>query len=128
MKLRVITQLRNLANKRVLVRVDYNVDIVRGKVLDTERIERSVQTINFLAKKRAKILLLSHLGRPEGKRDRRFSLKPLVPYLRRLTKRKVFFVDDCVGSRVREAVSRMRGGDILLLENVRFYAAEDVDD
>lgn len=128
MKLKSIKQLKNLKNKTVLVRVDYNVAIERGKVLDTERIARSYDTINYLLKNKAKIVLMAHLGRPGGKRVKEFSLKPVVKYLNQITKRKVQFIDDCIGFKVAKQVARLKAGQILLLENLRFYAEEKADD
>src|SRR4030042_4857931 len=80
MKLKSILQLKNLKNKTVLVRVDYNVALKKGKILETERIERSFATINYLVKKKAKVILMSHLGSPEGKKVKELSLKPIAYY------------------------------------------------
>jgi len=124
MKLKSIKQIKNLDSKLVLVRVDYNVTIKNGRVLDTERIERSYSTINYLLKKRAKIILMAHLGRPKGEVVPELSLKPIVKYLNKITRRKVKFVPDCLGSKVLNAVSKLKAGQILLLENLRFYPQE----
>ena len=128
MKLKSIKQLKNLQNKTVLVRVDYNVAIASGKVLDTERIERSYATINYLLKNKAKIVLIAHLGRPKGQKVKEFSLKPVVKYLNQITKKKVQFVDDCLGQKVVKQVARLKAGQILLLENLRFYPGEEDND
>lgn len=128
MQLNTITQLKNLRNKTVLVRVDYNVKIKDGLVLDTERIERSYETINYLIKNKAKVVLMSHLGRPGGKVKKEFSLKPVVKYLNKITKQKVEFADDCIGSKAQQAISKLKSGRILLLENLRFHKEEEAGD
>ncbi len=128
MKLKSIKQLKNLKNKKVLVRVDYNITMKNGKILDTERLERSYETINYLLKNKAKIILISHLGRPEGKKNKKFSLKPIVKYLNKITKKDVKFVDDCIGEKVKKQIARMKAGQILLLENLRFYAGEKTNE
>ena len=128
MKLKIIKQVKNLKDKIVLVRVDYNVSIKKGKVLDTERLERSFPTINYLLQNKAKVILISHLGRPEGKKNKKFSLKPIVKYLNKITKKKVQFIDDCIGEKVKKQVAQMRAGQILLLENLRFYPGEEANE
>ncbi|MBD3359580.1 MAG: phosphoglycerate kinase [Candidatus Buchananbacteria bacterium] len=128
MKLKSIKQVKNLKNKKVLVRVDYNVAMEKGNVLDTERIERSYATINYLLKNKAKIILMAHLGRPKGEKDKDLSLKFVLKYLNQVTKKKVKFVDDCIGEKVNKQVSRLKAGQILLLENLRFYPGEKNND
>jgi phosphoglycerate kinase len=135
-KLKTIKQIKNLKNKTVLVRVDYNVAINKGNVAETERIERSYQTLNFLIKNKAKIILISHLGRPGGKKVKKYSLFPLVKYLNKMSARggsasggkKVLFADDCLGEKVSKQVAQLKAGQILLLENLRFYNAEKYND
>jgi len=128
MKLKSITQLKNLKNKRVLVRVDYNVALKHGKVLEPERIERSFPTINYLLKKKAKVILISHLGSPGGKFESKLSLKPVAIYMDSKAKKPVHFVDDCIGDKVKQKVAKMKAGQILLLENLRFYPGEEKND
>jgi len=128
MQLKTIKQIKNFKNKTVLVRVDYNVAINRGKVADTQRIERSYQTLNYLLKNKAKIVLIAHLGRPKGKKNKKFTLQPLVKYLNKITKKKVIFANDCLGEKVKKQVAQLRGGQILLLENLRFYSGEKAND
>jgi phosphoglycerate kinase len=128
MSLRTITQLKNLKNKTVLVRVDYNVALKHGKVLEPERIERSFPTINYLLKKKAKVILISHLGSPGGKPVKEFSLKPVAYYLDSIAKKPVQFVDDCIGDKVKQKVAKLKAGQILLLENLRFYPGEEAND
>ncbi len=128
MKIKTIKQTKNLKNKIVLLRVDYNVAIKGGKVLDTQRLERSYSTINYLLKNKAKVVLISHLGRPGGKKNKKFSLKPVVKYLNKITKKNVFFINDCIGEKVQNKIAQLKAGQILLLENVRFYPGEEKND
>jgi len=115
--------------KRVLLRVDLNVPMHDGKVSDATRIERLVPTIDELVGKGAKIVLMSHFGRPKGKPDPAFSLRPLVPALSlALGGRAVAFAEDCVGPAAAAAVGRLQNGDVLLLENLRFHAEEEKND
>jgi phosphoglycerate kinase len=110
--------------KRVLVRVDLNVPTEDGKVTDTTRLERIVPTITELADKGGKVILLSHFGRPKG-RDPKQSLKPVADKLSEILGRPVAFADDCVGAPAEQAVGKMKPGDILCLENTRFYKEEE---
>ncbi|KZD01890.1 phosphoglycerate kinase [Oceanibaculum pacificum] len=116
----------SVAGKRVLVRADLNVPMQDGKVTDATRIARVAPTIEELAKKGAKVIVLSHFGRPKGKPAPEFSLKPLVPALSAaLGGRKVEFGAECLGPAAQAVVSRMQNGDVVLLENTRFYAGEE---
>lgn len=120
-------------NKRVLVRVDYNVPQHEdGSVADDSRIRGSLQTIEFLHKAGAKVILCSHLGRPKGTKNEKYSLRPISTRLSQLLSDNVGctakFVGDCVGPEVEKAISEMKPGDVLLLENVRFYAEEEKND
>jgi phosphoglycerate kinase len=128
MKLRTLSQIKNLKNKTVLVRVDYNVAMKKGKILEAERIERSFDTINYLVKKGAKVVLMSHLGSPEGKIVKELSLKTIAYYLDSQAKKKVTFVNECVGDHVNVRVNKMKPGQILLLENLRFNPGEEKND
>jgi len=110
------------------VRVDYNVAIKKGRILEIERIERSFETINYLVKKKAKVILMSHLGSPEGKYVKDLSLKPVAYYLDSQAKKKVTFVNDCVGEQVKSQVKKLKPGQILLLENLRFHPGEEKND
>lgn len=118
----------NPAGKRVLVRVDLNVPLKDGKVSDNTRIERILPTIRELSSKGAKIILLSHLGRPNGKRVAGMSLKPVAAQLAHLLQVEVGFATDCVGETAAGAVSAMAGGDVLVLENTRFHEDEESND
>lgn len=117
----------DLKGKRVLVRVDLNVPIENGIVSDATRIERVAPALLELADKGAKVILLSHFGRPKG-RDPKHSLKPVAAEVSRTLKRPVKFVDDCVGEKAEQAVAALRNGDILCLENTRFYPGEEKND
>ncbi len=117
----------DVKGKRVLMRVDLNVPIENGVVSDSTRIERVAPAITEIADKGGKVILLSHLGRPKG-RDPKQSLKPVAAEVSRIIKRPVKFADDCVGEIAERAVAAMNPGDILCLENTRFYAGEEKND
>ena len=117
-----------LKGKRVFVRVDFNVPLDNGVITDDTRIEAALPTIRYLAKAGAKVILASHLGRPKGQKKPEFSLSVLAPELSSRLGQTVTFVEDCIGPVVAEAVGKMADGDIVLLENVRFYAAETDND
>jgi len=117
-----------VAGKRVLVRVDFNVPLAPdGRVLDDTRLRAVLPTIEFLRRQGARIILVSHLGRPKG-RDPQFSLRPVAEHLSRLLGRPVQFAPDCIGPAVEAMVARLQPGEILLLENVRFYPEEERND
>jgi phosphoglycerate kinase len=115
----------NVSGKRVLIRVDLNVPMEHGKVTDMTRIERTAPTIRELAEKGARVVVLSHFGRPGGKRVKEMSLKPLVEPLSKVLGRKVAFATDCIGSEAGEVVSKLMDGEVALLENLRFHSAEE---
>jgi len=114
--------------KRVLLRVDLNVPVENGVVTDATRIERAAPAITELADKGAKVILLSHFGRPKGKRDPKYTLKPVAAEVAHVIKRPVKFVDDCIGETAERAVAGMKPGDIVCLENTRFYPGEEKND
>ncbi|SFG62560.1 phosphoglycerate kinase [Desulfotomaculum arcticum] len=120
----------DISGKRVLVRVDFNVPLDKeGNVTDDTRIAAALPSIKYLVGEKAKVILMSHLGRPKGKVDERYSMDPVAARLQQLLPGvSVRKVDDCVGEEVQQAVSAMTGGDVLLLENVRFYAEEEKND
>ncbi len=115
--------------KRVLVRVDFNVPLRNGRVADVNRIASSLPTIRLLLRRKAKVILLSHLGRPDGRRDPRASLRPVARALQKMLPRvKVSFFPACVGKAAEAFVGRMKPGELVLLENVRFHAEEERND
>jgi phosphoglycerate kinase len=116
----------DLKDKRVFLRVDFNVPMDKeGNVTSDKRVRASIPTINYALEKGAKLIIASHLGRPKGKRVEEMSLKPVVKVLSGLLQKEVMFLDDCVGEKVVQAVNNMKKGDIILLENLRFYPGED---
>jgi phosphoglycerate kinase len=115
------------AGKKVLVRADLNVPLKDGKVLDDTRIKESLPTIKYLLGKKAIVLLVSHLGRPNGV-DESLRMDPVAERLERLLKRHVLKLDDCVGAEVEDAVNEMHNGDVAVLENVRFHSEEEAND
>jgi phosphoglycerate kinase len=117
----------DVKGKRVLVRVDLNVPVENGIVTDATRIERAAPAITEIADKGGKVILLSHFGRPKG-RDPKNSLKPVAAEVARIIKRPVKFVDDCIGETAERAVAAMKPGDIVCLENTRFYPGEEKND
>ena len=118
----------DVKGKRVLVRVDLNVPVENGVVTDATRIERAAPAITEIADAGGKVILLSHFGRPKGKRDPQYSLKPVAAEVARVIKRPVKFVDDCIGETAQKAVAAMKSGDIVCLENTRFYPGEEKND
>lgn len=118
--------------KRVLVRVDYNVPMEEkdGQMVinDDTRIQETLPTLNLLIEKGARIILAAHLGRPQGKREPSMSLRPVAAKLADLIHRPVAFVDDCLGEKVEKTVEALKPGDVLLLENVRYYSEEEAND
>lgn len=117
-----------LQGKRVLLRVDLNVPMEGGRVTDATRIERIVSTIDEIADKGGRVVLLAHFGRPKGKPVASESLKPVVETLSQKLGRAVAFAEDCVGPAAANAVARLKDGDVLLLENTRFHAGEEKND
>jgi phosphoglycerate kinase len=117
-----------LKGKRVLMRVDFNVPLEEGRVANDKRIRAALPTIKYIVNGGGKLILMSHLGRPEGRRVPDLSLEPCVAVLGALLGRKVRFVDDCVGEAVEAAVESLGESDILLLENLRYYPEETNND
>ncbi|HEY1736708.1 MAG TPA: phosphoglycerate kinase [Methylovirgula sp.] len=117
-----------VAGKRVLVRVDLNVPMDGDKVADATRMDRILPNLEELSRKGAKVIILSHMGRPKNGRDEKFSLKPVVAVLEKKLDKKVAFADDCIGPMAEAAVAQMRDGDYLILENTRFHKGEEKND
>jgi 3-phosphoglycerate kinase len=114
--------------KRVLVRVDYNVPMKGTKIEDNARMRETLKTLEHLIAEGAKVVLIAHLGRPKGKVEPKYSLKPVAAELSKLLKKPVAFAEDCVGPIAEKAVSALKPGDVLLLENLRFHAEEEAND
>lgn len=111
---------------RALVRVDFNVPMADGNITDDTRIKAALPTIEYLHHAGAKVILMSHLGRPKGQSNAKFSLQPVAAHLQTLLPEvNVQFVEDCMGARAEEAVRSMNPGEVLVLENLRFYAQEE---
>jgi len=115
--------------KKVLVRVDFNVPLDSNQnITDDTRIRGSVATLNYLTSKGAKVIVVSHLGRPDGERKAKYSLKPVADVLPKYVDGKVTFASDCIGPIAEEAVAALGNGEIVVLENLRFYAEEEKND
>ncbi len=127
MKFRTLRDL-SLKNKKVLLRVDYNVPVSGGIVGDPLRIEASFDTIRYLLDRSCSIILVSHLGRPEGKKVPELSLKPVAKRASEMLGQDITFVPDCVGPKAAAAAAALRPGEIILLENTRFHKEEDTND
>ena len=119
----------DVSGKRVLVRVDYNVPIDEtGMITSAKRIVESLATINNLLERGAKVILCSHLGRPKGTVNKKYSLQPVYSYLKTAVNANVYFAEDCVSEEAKQLAENLQAGEILLLENVRFYAEEEKND
>ena len=118
----------DLKNKRVLMRVDFNVPMADGKVTDDKRIKASLPTIQYVLDQGASVILMSHLGRPKGGPDSEFSLKAASEVLSGHLKRPVQMATDCVGPEVDAMAKALQPGDVLMLENTRFHAGEEKND
>jgi phosphoglycerate kinase len=118
----------SLKNKRVIVRVGYDVPLKNGKVLDNARIKESVKTITYLQKQNAKIILIAHAGRPGGKPSKKCSLEPVAEELSRILKKEVIFINNCIGPKVTRAIKHLKPKQIILLENLRFHKEERNND
>ena len=118
-----------IKGKRVFIRVDFNVPLDSNMVItDDRRIRSALPTINYAIDEGAKVILATHLGRPKGKVDPRYSIAPVAKRLQRLLNKEVLFAPDCVGPQVESIVAKMKEGDVLLLENLRFHAEEEQND
>lgn len=118
-----------LKGKRVFIRADFNVPLDDNlRITDDSRIRSTLATINYAIDEGARVILASHLGRPKGKPDPRYSLAPVAKRLQRLLDKDVVFASDCIGSQVDNIVSKMKDGDVVLLENLRYHAEEEKND
>ena len=125
--LRSVSQL-DLEGRTVFLRVDFNVPLAEGEIAEPHRIDSTLPTIELLAEKSARLVIASHLGRPGGERDPRWSLAPVQRYLERKLSRPVRLAPDCVGPEVRQLLADPEGAGILLLENLRFHPGEEAND
>src|SRR5262245_53651303 len=117
----------SLAGRRVFVRVDFNVPMEHGRITDDTRIRAALATITYALERGATVILASHLGRPKGKPNLEFSLKPIADHLSKLVHRPVAFAPDCIGPVAAEVIAANPKG-IILLENLRFHAEEEKND
>lgn len=118
----------DVQGKKVLVRVDFNVPTKEGKVGDDTRIRAALPTIQYLLEKGAAVILCSHLGRPKGQADPKYTMKPVAEYLSQLMGKPVAFAEDCIGPSAEAAAKVLKPGEILLLENTRYHAGEEKND
>ncbi|MDX9809379.1 MAG: phosphoglycerate kinase, partial [Sphaerochaetaceae bacterium] len=128
MKLKTIADI-DLTSKRVLIRVDFNVPVKDGVVTDDTRIEGALPTINYILKQKgSSLVVMSHYGRPKGKKDPAFSMAPVAKRFEKLLGRPVKLASDVIGPEVEREVHSLKAGEVLLLENVRFYKEEEAND
>jgi phosphoglycerate kinase len=118
----------DVTGRRVLMRVDFNVPLEDGRISDDRRIAQAMESIQSVVERGGKLILMSHLGRPAGKPAPEFSLRPVADHLGKLLGKPAAFVGDCIGPEADNAVAGMKPGDVLLLENLRFHAEEDLID
>jgi 3-phosphoglycerate kinase len=118
----------DLKGKKVIMRVDFNVPLKDGEITDETRIKAALSTIEYVLEKGAKVILLSHLGRPKGEKKPEFSLKPVADRLNEILNSNVYFVDETRGEKVEKAVSELKDGEVLLIENTRFEKGETKND
>ncbi|MEO0096633.1 MAG: phosphoglycerate kinase [candidate division WOR-3 bacterium] len=118
----------DLNYKKIFLRVDYNIPLKEGKILDDSRIQASLETIFYVLNFPNTLFIASHLGRPKGEKKKEFSLFPIASYLSKLLNKEVIFLDDCVGKKVLETKRKAKLGEIYLLENLRFYEEEEKND
>lgn len=118
-----------IKGKKVLIRTDFNVPVDdKGMITDDTRIKAHIRTISYCLDNNAKVILISHMGRPKGQKVAKLTLKPVTVVLSKLLKKEVTFVDDCIGETVEKTVTAMKEGDVVLLENLRFHIGDEKND
>lgn len=128
MTIRSLKGLKNLAGKTVILRVDFNVPMAAGKIKDDYKIKAGLETIEFLSSKKAKVVVISHLGEPKGRPEDGLSTRPLASRLKSILKKPVRFLPSAVGPKTKKAIAAMAEGEIVFLENLRFNVGELADD
>jgi phosphoglycerate kinase len=129
MSIRYIDEIENLAGKKIFMRVDFNVPLDDNQnITEDTRIRAVLPSINYALEKKAKVILASHLGRPKGERKEKYSMAPAAKRLSQLIGKEVKLAPDCIGDQVRAMVDAMQPGDVLMLENLRFYPGEEKND
>jgi len=129
MSIQYIDQIESLGGKKLFMRVDFNVPLdENGNITEDTRIRAVLPSINYALDAKAKIILASHLGRPKGERKPKYSMAPAAKRLSRLLGKEVTLASDCIGDDVRKMIDAMQPGDVLMLENVRFYEGEEKND
>ena len=123
-----IESLDNIKNKNIILRLDLNVPIINGKITDTNRIDKIIPTLNFLVKKKAKIIIVSHVGRPNGKVIKELSLEPVSLYIKDKIKKNVALLKENIFNLNKEIIFRNNEDEVVLLENIRFYPGEEAND
>ena len=126
--MRSIKSLENIENKNVILRVDLNVPIINGKITDTNRIDKIIPTLNFLIKKKAKIIIVSHVGRPNGKIVKELSLEPISLCIKKKIKKEVYLIKEDIFSLKKKDIFKNSNYEVVLLENIRFYSEEEAND
>ena len=125
--LKIFSENIKINNKRVIVRLDLNVPISKSSIIDSTRIEMIEPFINQLIEKKAKIILISHLGRPKGKVVKEMSLNPIFNYFQKSLNSKVYFYQDKIDQKAIDASNSLKQGEVLLVENIRFFKEEEDD-
>ena len=118
----------NLKGKKVLLRVDLNVPMKNGTITEISRIEKIIPTINLLLEKQAKIIIISHIGRPKGKVIKEMSLKPISEKLSSLLNKEILFNEDIINENTALEINKISNGSIIMLENIRFNEGEELND
>lgn len=130
MKISTLTfaTLKRFAGKRILLRVDFNVPLTGTRVSDDTRIRETLPTIKLLLKHKARLIIMTHMGRPDGKIDEKYRLKPVALALQKILKKKVTYLKECIGPSVEKNIAKMKPGEVALLENLRFNDGEEAND